>query len=57
MENSDILKSEIESKLVGTITSHSHNTVNGFSFWFGTQSEYDAIATKSNTTIYMIKEG
>ena len=56
-KNSDILKSEIESKLVGTITSHSHNTVNGFSFWFGTQSEYDAIATKSNTTIYMIKEG
>ena len=56
-KNSDILKSEIESKLVGTITSHSHNTVNGFSFWFGTQSQYDAIATKSNTTIYMIKEG
>ena len=56
-KNSDILKSEIESKLVGTITSHSHNTVNGFSFWFGTQSQYDAITSKSNTTIYMIKEG
>lgn len=26
-------------------------------FWIGTQSEYDAITTKSVTTLYMIKEG
>ena len=26
-------------------------------FWIGTQTEYDAIATKSSTTLYMIKEG
>ena len=26
-------------------------------FWIGTQSEYDAITTKSATTLYMIKEG
>ena len=32
------------------------NTVGGFSVWVGTQTEYDAIATKSSTTIYLIKE-
>ena len=30
-------------------------TVNGYSIWVGTQSEYDAITTKSNTTLYFIK--
>lgn len=29
-------------------------TFNGFSFWSGTQSQYDAIATKDPTTVYMI---
>lgn len=32
------------------------NSVNGFTFWSGTQEQYDAIATKSETTIYMITE-
>ena len=32
------------------------NTVGGFSVWVGTQTEYDTIATKSSTTIYLIKE-
>ena len=32
------------------------NTVNGFSIWCGTQGEYDSIDTKSDTTIYLIKE-
>ena len=32
------------------------NTVGGFSIWVGTQSEYDAIATKSSTTLYFIRE-
>ena len=32
------------------------NTVNGFSIWCGTQVEYDSIGTKSDTTIYLIKE-
>ena len=31
------------------------NTVGGYTIWVGTQSQYDAIETKSNTTIYMIK--
>lgn len=29
-KNSDITKTEIESKLTGTITSHTHTTINGF---------------------------
>lgn len=33
------------------------NTVGGYSLWVGTQAQYDAIATKSNTTVYIIKEG
>ena len=32
------------------------NTVGGFSIWVGTQSEYDAITTKSSTTLYFIRE-
>ena len=32
------------------------NTVSGFSIWVGTQSEYDAITTKSSTTLYFIRE-
>ncbi len=32
------------------------NSVNGFSFWVGTQAQYDALSTKSNTTVYMIKD-
>lgn len=31
-------------------------TVGGFSIWSGTQSQYDALSSKSNTTIYLIKE-
>ena len=33
------------------------NTVGGYTIWTGTQAQYDAIATKSNTTLYFIKEG
>lgn len=32
-------------------------SVNGYTIWTGTQSEYDVIGTKSNTTIYFVKEG
>lgn len=32
------------------------NSVNNYSLWVGTQSEYDAISTKSNTILYFIKE-
>ena len=31
-------------------------TMNGLTFWTGTQEQYDAIATNSATTIYMITE-
>lgn len=33
------------------------DTVGGYSIWTGTQTEYDALGTYSDTTIYMIKEG
>ena len=115
-KNSDITKTEIEAKLTGNITSHTHSqyltehqdlsnyalkseiptnyltsipseyitetelvareylttsqiptslpanggnadTIGGFSIWSGTQAQYDAIETKSNTTLYFIKEG
>ena len=55
-KNSDITKAEIEAKLTGNITSHSHTTVNGLSVWKGTQAEYNAIGSKSSTTIYFIIE-
>ena len=114
-KNSDITKTEIEAKLTGDITSHTHSqyltehqdlsnyalkseiptdyltsipseyitetelnakgyattsqiptslpanggnadTVDGFNIWSGTQAQYDAIETKSDTTIYLIKE-
>ena len=32
-------------------------TVGGYTIWTGTQTEYDALGTYSDTTIYMIKEG
>ena len=33
------------------------DTVGGYTIWTGTQTEYDALGTYSDTTIYMIKEG
>ena len=53
-KNSDITKAEIEAKLTGAITSHSHTTVNGYSLWTGTQTEYNALSSKSNSTLYFI---
>ena len=53
-KNSDITKAEIEAKLTGNITSHSHTTVNGYGVWIGTQSQYDALSSKSGTTLYFI---
>ena len=55
-KNSDITKAEIEAKLIGTITSHNHTTINGLTLWTGTQAEYNAIGSKSTTTLYFIKE-
>lgn len=40
---------------IDTTTMPASSLVNNF--WIGTQSEYDAITTKSATTLYMIKEG
>ena len=33
------------------------DTVGGYAIWVGTQAQYDAITSKSSTTIYLIKEG
>lgn len=32
------------------------DTVGGYTIWVGTQAQYDALTTKYNTTIYLIKE-
>ena len=37
-------------------SSHTHTAVNGYTIWVGTQAQYDAISSKSSTTIYMIKD-
>lgn len=55
-KNSDITKSEIESKLTGDITTHTHSAVNGITIWTGTKAEYDAISSKSSATLYFIKD-
>ena len=44
----------ISNKLVGKINEVNNNV--GINFWTGTQAEYDAIATKSSTTVYLVKE-
>lgn len=33
------------------------DTVGGYTFWVGTQAEYEAITSKDENTIYIIKEG
>ena len=33
------------------------DTVGGYTVWVGTQAQYNAITSKSSTTIYLIKEG
>lgn len=53
-KNSDITKAEIEAKLVGTITSHTHNGISGYNMWAGTQLEYDLISNKDSSTLYFI---
>lgn len=32
-------------------------SVDGLSFWTGTQAQYNALSSKSSTTVYLIKEG
>ena len=32
------------------------DTVGGYAIWVGTQAQYNAITSKSSTTIYLIKE-
>lgn len=44
------------SKERNNITTHSHTTVNGYSVWTGTQAQYNAISSKSSTTLYFITE-
>lgn len=64
-KNSDITKAEIEAKLIGSITTHTHTADHthsnktildglSFTFWSGTLAQYNAITTKSSTTIYFI---
>lgn len=63
-KNSDITKTEIEAKLTGQITSHTHESVPKIvetrasaltQIWTGTQSQYDAIGTKDSNTLYFIQ--
>ena len=44
----------LSDKLVGKINEVNNNV--GINFWTGTQAQYDAIGTKSSTTLYFITE-
>ena len=54
-KNSDITKAEIEAKLTGTITSHTHSITDlgGAPIVFTTQANYDSITPNANT-LYII---
>ena len=41
----------------GLITLPDYPTSSQYNIWVGTQTEYDAISTKDNNTLYFIKEG
>ena len=41
----------------GLITLPDYPTLPPYNIWVGTQSQYDAISTKDNNTLYFIKEG
>ena len=54
-KNSDITKAEIEAKLTGTITSHTHSITDlgGAPIVYTTQANYDSITPNANT-LYII---
>lgn len=66
-KNSDITKSEIEAKLTGNISTHTHiadhthsnstyiNALN-CKFWFGTEYQYSCLTTKDPDTYYFCSE-
>ena len=41
----------------GLITLPDYPSASSYNIWVGTQTEYDAISTKDNNTLYFIKEG
>ena len=41
----------------GLITLPDYPTSSPYNIWVGTQSQYDALSTKDNNTLYFIKEG
>lgn len=62
-KNSDITKSEIEAKLTGTITTHSHNyatqdyvnsKIPSITITKMTQSQYNSLSSKDANTLYVI---
>ena len=58
--NSGTIKSTIDNNgnfSGNAATATTASNVNGLSFWTGTRAEYDAITSKSDTTLYFIKEG
>lgn len=54
--NKDIIKSTVDANGNFSGTAANSSKVNGYSFWVGTQTDYDAISSKSSTTVYLIKE-
>lgn len=67
-KNSDITKNEIEAKLTGNISTHTHTAdhthsnsvyVNSLNckFWFGTETQYNNLSTKDANTYYFCTEG
>lgn len=58
--NSGTIKSTIDNNgnfSGNAATATTASNVNGLSLWTGTKAEYDAITSKSDTTLYFIKEG
>ncbi len=55
-----VTKSSVEDVLTGEVTTHSHrmaevsNAAGINDFWTGTQGAYDAISSKSSTTLYLV---
>lgn len=57
-QHQDLSRYALKTEIPTSLPANGGNsaTVGGFSIWTGTQSQYDALSSKSNTTIYLIKE-
>ena len=51
------MKEYVDNSIPETLPANGGNadTVQGYSVWVGTQAEYDALTSRSSSTIYFIK--